>query len=183
MILKKLGKFIRAGRNGSYKLTTVRIDKYTERLISDPGTSIPRHRVIICYNVVSYVCMAYNSRSAQRLSSKIVHGNPAKLISIALVLFHTYKMLSEEEAAARTFTARGVITFERSRTPRGDCSVSSRVTQNPFHLKIRFFPLPIANRAIDLHRFHPCFISWKDASGSMPLFRQRASSGIQSWQI
>lgn len=26
-------------------------------------------------------------------------------------------MLSEEEAAARTFTARGVITFERPRTP------------------------------------------------------------------
>jgi hypothetical protein len=130
MLLKKLGKFIRAERNGSYKLTTVRIDKYTERLISDPGTSIPCHGVIICYNVVSYVCMAYNSRSAQRLSSKIVHGNPAKLISIALVLFHTYKMLSEEEAAARTFTARGVITFERPRTPRlltADSSVSSRV--------------------------------------------------------
>lgn len=104
------------GKKSGYKHATVRASIIFPRgSLTIQERLSPATQVIICYNAAPRT--AYNSRSAQRLSSKIVHGNPGKLISIALVLFHTYKMLSEEEAAARTFTARGVITFERPRTP------------------------------------------------------------------
>lgn len=105
------------GKKSGYRHATVRASIIFQRgSLAIQERLSPATQVIICYNAAPRT--AYNSRSAQRLSSKIVHGNPGKLISIALVLFHTYKMLSEEEAAARTFTARGVITFERPRTPR-----------------------------------------------------------------